>query len=105
MSPFPIPGKTWSYRINDDGSLTDKTLFCQAGSDGMAIDDEGNVYVTNARGVTVFDKSGKQVENIPIHQPWTGNVCFGGKDGHTLFITASTGVYATKMRVKGVGSQ
>ena len=97
--------KTYSYRINDDGSLADKKLFCEAGSDGMTIDDEGNVYITNSNGVTVFDKTGKQIENIRIAEPWTGNVCFGGKDMHTLFITASKGVYAMKMRVKGAGSQ
>ena len=62
--------------------------------------------VTNNKGVTVFDKSGKQVENIPTHgENWTGNVCFGGKDRQTLFITASKGFYAIKMRVKGAGSQ
>jgi gluconolactonase len=97
--------KTYAYRINADGSLADKRLFCEAGSDGMTIDDEGNVYVTNAKGVTVFDKSGKEIENIKTGQPWTANVCFGGKDGHTLFITASKGLYAMQMRVKGVGSQ
>ncbi|HET6246374.1 MAG TPA: SMP-30/gluconolactonase/LRE family protein [Tepidisphaeraceae bacterium] len=97
--------KTYSYRINEDGSLADKKLFCEVGSDGMTIDDEGNVYATNARGVTAFDKTGKQLENIRIDEPWTGNVCFGGKDRHTLFITASKSVYAMKMRVKGVGSQ
>ncbi len=97
--------KTYSYLINDDGSLADKKLFCEAGSDGMTIDDEGNVYITNSNGVTVFDKTGKQIENIKVAEPWTGNVCFGGKDMHTLFITASKGVYAMKMRVKGAGSQ
>ena len=97
--------KTYSYRINNDGSLADKKLFCEAGSDGMTIDDEGNVYITNSNGVTVFDKTGKQIENIKIAEPWTGNVCFGRKDMHTLFITASKGVYAMKMRVKGAGSQ
>ncbi|HEV58683.1 MAG TPA: SMP-30/gluconolactonase/LRE family protein, partial [Phycisphaerales bacterium] len=33
---------------------------------------------------------------------WTANVCFGGKDMHTLFITASRGLYAIRMRVTGV---
>jgi len=71
----------------------------------MTVDIEGNVYITNARGVTAYDKAGKEVENIKINEKWTGNVCFGGKDGHTLFITASKGAYAMKMRVKGAGSQ
>jgi gluconolactonase len=55
--------------------------------------------------VTVFDKAGKQIEQIAVPEPWTANVCFGGKDRNTLFITASTRLYAVKTRVKGVGSQ
>lgn len=96
--------KTFRYRIAPDGSLTDKTLFCQLGSDGMTIDDQGNVYLTG-RGVTVFNPAGEQIEHINIEQPWTGNICFGGKDRHTLFITASKSLYSLQMRVKGVGSQ
>ena len=71
------------------------------GSDGMTIDNHGNVYVTG-RGVTVFNKKGEQIEQIPIDQRWTANVTFGGKDRQTLFITASTSVYTLKMNVKGV---
>ena len=58
----------------------------------MTIDNEGNVYLTG-KGVTVFDKTGKQIEQIPIAEDWTGNICFGGKDRHTLFITASKSLY------------
>jgi gluconolactonase len=74
------------------------------GSDGMTIDDQGNVYLTG-KGVTVFDKNGKQVVHIDINEPWTANVCFGGKERNVLFITASKAVYTVKMNVKGAGSQ
>lgn len=97
-------GKTFRYRIEKDGSLSDKTLFCSMGSDGMTIDSEGNVYLTG-HGVTIFDKSGRQIEQIPVVEAWTGNICFGGKDRHTLFITASKGLYAIRTRTHGVGSQ
>lgn len=96
--------QTFSYDIQPDGSLTNKKLFCKLGSDGMTIDDEGNVYLTG-RGVTIFDKTGKQIGHIDINEPWTANVCFGGKDRHTLFITASKSVYLMQMRTKGAGSQ
>lgn len=95
---------TWSYAIKTDGTLADKTKFCDMGSDGLTIDDQGNVYLTN-KGVTVFDKTGKKIEHIDIAEGWTGNVCFGGKDRDLLFITASTSIYGLKMRVRGVGSQ
>jgi len=92
--------RTYRYMINDDHTLSDKTLFCSMGSDGVTIDAEGNLYLTG-RGVTVFNPAGEQIEQIPIDEAWTANVCFGGKDSHTLFITASDSLYAVQMRVKG----
>jgi gluconolactonase len=96
--------QTFVYDIADDGGLTNKRLFCKMGSDGMTIDDEGNVYLTG-RGVTVFDSGGNRIDHIDVKESWTGNICFGGADRHTLFITASKGLYALRTRVKGVGSQ
>jgi gluconolactonase len=96
-----IGGKTtWSYTINPDGSLGNKKLFCNMGSDGMTMDEKGNIYITG-NGVTVFNKSGKELGNIPVPEKWTANVCFGGKDRKSLFITASKGLYRIKMNVKG----
>ncbi len=97
-------GKTYRYDIQPDGSLKNKKLYCELGSDGMTIDSEGNIYLTG-KGVTVFDPSGKQIEHIEVPESWTANVCFGGKDRQTLFITASKGLYAMRMTVKGVDSQ
>ena len=92
--------KAYAYDISTDGSLMNKRLFCELGSDGMTIDNEGNVYLTG-RGVTVFDKTGKQIEQIPVPEGWTANVTFGGKERDLLFITASKSVYGLKTRVKG----
>lgn len=92
--------KTYAYDTTPEGTLKNKRLFCALGSDGMTIDAEGNVYLTG-RGVTVFDKTGQQIQNISIPEPWTANVTFGGKDRDLLFITASKKVYGVKMRVKG----
>ncbi len=97
-------GKTYRYSVQPDGSLKEKALFCSLGSDGMTIDSEGDVYLTG-QGVTVFASSGKQIEHIDVAEPWTANVCFGGKDRHTLFITASKSFYGLQMLVRGVDSQ
>lgn len=97
-------GKTYAYTIQADGSLTGKTLFCEMGSDGMTIDNEGNVYLTG-KGVFVFDKSGRQIDHIAIDEPWTANVSFGGRAMDELYITASKALYRLRTRVKGVGSQ
>ena len=93
-------GKTYSFAIQEDGSLTGKKLFCELGSDGMTLDDQGNVYLTG-RGVTVFDKDGKRIEHIPVPGGWTGNVKFAGKDRSILFITSGDSVYTLRMRVHG----
>jgi gluconolactonase len=51
--------------------------------------------------VTVFDKTGKQIDHIDVPENWTANVCFSGKDRKTLFITASKSFYSIQLRVKG----
>ncbi|GAB3179033.1 SMP-30/gluconolactonase/LRE family protein [Telluribacter humicola] len=94
--------KTYSYQIEKDGSLSNKKLFCEMGSDGMTLDNRGNVYLTNRAGVTVFSPQGEKLLNIPVDESWTANVCFGGKDHQTLFVTASKSLYAIDMNVKGV---
>lgn len=96
--------KTFKYLIASDGSLSEKTLFCEMGSDGLTIDSEGNVYLTG-KGVSVFDPSGKKIEQIDVPEGWTANVCFGGADQQTLFITASKSLYSLAMNVRGVNSQ
>jgi len=93
-------GKTYAYDIQRDGTLANKKLLCELGSDGMTLDNEGNLYLTG-RGVTVFDKTGKQIEHIDVLGGWTANVSFGGKDRQTLFITASKSFYSIRTRVKG----
>ncbi|WP_229216459.1 SMP-30/gluconolactonase/LRE family protein [Dyadobacter sp. 3J3] len=93
--------KTYLYDINKDGSLSNKTLFISKGSDGMILDNEGNLYITG-NGVTVFNKKGEEIAHFPVHKGWTANLCFGGKNRDLLFITAETAVYGIKMSVKGV---
>jgi gluconolactonase len=92
-------GKTYIYEIQKDGSLANKKLFAAMGSDGMTIDSEGNIYLTG-KGVTVFNRNGEKIEHIPVDAQCNSNVCFGGKDMKTLFITASQYLYSLKMNEK-----
>ena len=106
--------QTWSYSIQPDGTLTDKKFICPFGSDGMTIDARGNLYLSaslrppgaprggpSTSGVTVVDtKTGKVIGFIPVpEQP--ANMCFGGKNHDTLYMTARTGFYSIPTRVKG----
>ncbi len=94
--------KTYRYTIADDGSLVDRTLFCKQGSDGMTLDDHGNVYLTGQKGVSVYDDTGKLTQIISIDKSWTANVCFGGADRKTLFITSMDAVYKIRMPNAGL---
>lgn len=93
--------KIFKYEIKTDGYITAKSLFVPMGSDGMALDNKGNLYLTG-QGVTIFAPNGKKITNIPINEGWTGNLCFAGKEGKELFITASKGIYIMQMLVSGM---
>lgn len=93
-------GKIWKYEIRPDGSLSGKTFFAPKGSDGMTIDERGNIYLTMGK-VWVYSPDGKLIQEIEIPES-PSNVCFGGKDRDILFITARSSVYTLKMNVRGV---
>ena len=93
--------KTYSYSISENGTLINKKLFCSMGSDGMTLDNQGNLYLTGD-GVIVFDKDGNQIEQIPTGKKWTANVTFGGPDQDLLFITAMDAVFSLQMNVRGI---
>jgi gluconolactonase len=93
-------GKTWKYFIDTDGGLTDKTDFAPSGSDGMCLDEKGNIYLTYGK-VQIFSNTGEKIGEIELpEQP--SNLCFGGKKRNILFVTARTSVYTINMQVKGV---
>lgn len=93
--------KTFKYRIQKNGRLTDKQLFVNKRSDGVTLDALGNVYLTG-NGVDIFNAGGEQIGHINIPEKHTANLCFGGKKRDLLFITASKSVYVIPMLVKGV---
>ncbi len=91
---------TYVYKIEGDGTLSDKQVFAEQGSDGMTLDRRGNVYLTG-KDVAVYNAGGEKIASIEIPER-PSNVCFGGKDKKTLFITARTSVYSLRMAVKGL---
>jgi gluconolactonase len=93
-------GKTYRFDVASDGRLTRKTLVAEQGSDGMTMDEEGNLYLTG-KGVRVFDKTGRQIDQLNVPEEWTANVSFCGKDKHTLFVAASKGLYGVRLRARG----
>lgn len=92
--------KTYAYAIQPDGALTGKRLFVDSGSDGLTLDEAGNLYLTTD-AVLVYSSKGERIGRIAVPEP-PSNVCFGGPDGRTLFVTARTSLYAIRMQVRGM---
>jgi gluconolactonase len=94
-------GGTWVFDIKRDGTLTNMRKFSDWGGDGMSMDEDGNVYISNGEGVMAFDPHGNNILKIPTGGGATNNT-FAGRDGKTLFITGpANSVTAIRMRVKG----
>ncbi len=101
--------KQWlRYRVQADGSLTDGALFLDAstdpaegGPDGLRVDEKGNIYGSGPGGVWIISPEGKHIGTIKAPER-VSNVAWGDKDGKTLYITASTGLYRIKLKIAGV---
>jgi gluconolactonase len=101
--------KMMAYPVEAPGKVGAGRVFCEleqpkpggnGGGDGGAVDATGNVYITSALGLQVFDPAGKKLGTITFpEQP--ANATFGGKDRKTLFVTARKSVYTCPMAVAG----
>lgn len=90
-----VDGRLANMRVLASG-ITDPGL---AGApDGMKADAEGNIWVTAPGGVWVFDPDGTLLGKIAVPE-FAANLHWGGKDWRTLFITASTSLYAVDVTV------
>ncbi|WP_166821515.1 SMP-30/gluconolactonase/LRE family protein [Thalassoroseus pseudoceratinae] len=92
-------GKIYAYKIQKPGVLTNRKKLIDSGSDGMTLDEKGNIYLTRGH-VQVYKPNGEKLTTIEVPEG-PANVTFGGKDNKTLFITARTGFYAVQMNVSG----
>lgn len=89
-----------AFEVRDDGSLGPALFWIPQGSDGMRCDQHGNLYTTSSRAVVVYDPAGKKLLSIGLDQAPT-NLCFGGEDGRTLFVTARTHLVRIATKVTG----
>ncbi len=86
-----IQKNVWVYDIQPDGSIKNKKVlakFPDHGFDGMRADVEGNLYVTrHGKGtVAVLSPEGKVLREIDVLGKHPSNICFGGKDGRTVYV-------------------
>ncbi|MBM4001116.1 MAG: SMP-30/gluconolactonase/LRE family protein [Planctomycetes bacterium] len=83
------------FEIAPDGGLGKELFQTAEGSDGMKVDAKGNLY-TSSGDVKVYDPEGKLIEQIDVPEG-PANLCFGGEDYRTLFITARTSLYSVRL--------
>lgn len=91
------------FDVQPDGTLTGGAVFCQidtGGPDGIRCDASGRIFSSAGDGVHIFSPDGKLIGKIPVPEA-PANLCFGGPDGRTLFITARTSLYSIPLLVKG----
>lgn len=103
----------WAYKIEPDGSLTDKRpLYTmklrddgkqESGADGMTIDTAGRIYCTSHLGLQVFDADGKLIGIIEKPQDtWLANAVLAGPKLDTLYVTTMGKVYKRKLNAQGL---
>ena len=80
--------------------ILDMNVDAQGGPDGMKLDAEGNMYVTGPGGLWVATPEGQHLGTIEFPQ-LPANLCFGGPDYQTIFVTARTGLYSIEVSVAG----
>ena len=101
--------KWWRFNIDPNGNLSNATVFFNPSSapdrsnvpDGMTIDERGNLYFAGLGGVWIVSPAGVQLNFISMGTNSPFNVCFGGPDGRTLYMTCKNGVYSLQMAVRG----
>lgn len=94
-----LPAGVHCYEMSADGTVGKKLFQIEEGSDGMALDIQGNLYTTHGK-VQIYNADGKKLETIDVPEG-PANVCFGGDEFKTLFITARTSLYSIRLKNPG----
>ncbi len=89
-----------AFDIDNDGTLKNRRTFVKDGSDGMALDADGRLYLTGESSVRVYDTQGKLLETIRFPE-FVTNLTFCGADRKKLFITTLHAAYTLDMAVAG----
>jgi sugar lactone lactonase YvrE len=87
-----VQRNVWRFEIGADGSLSGKYLirqFADHGFDGMRVDVQGNLYITrHGKGTVVkMTPQGQILQEVEVLGSKPSNLCFGGPDGRTVYVT------------------
>jgi len=103
----------WAYQVQPDGTLAAKQRFGwlhmadtdnNAGASGLQCDQLGNIYVATRPGIQVLDQLGRVNAIIPVPADHPTNLCIGGPNFDTLFVSCGATVYRRKLNVRGANS-
>ncbi len=100
-----------AYALDQNGAVVTHRVFFDAtgliaktkrhgGFDGLKVDAHGNLWTTGPGGVLIISPEGKHLGTILTGHA-TANCAFGGKDGHTLFMTADNTLLRIATQTKG----
>ena len=103
-----VQRNVWVFNIQADGKLTEKRLlkkFDDFGFDGMRCDVEGNLYITrHGKGtVVILSPKGVILKEIDVLGKMPSNLCFGGPDGKTVYVTEVEHTRLVQFRVEKPG--
>jgi gluconolactonase len=93
------------FEVQPDGTVEGGKVFCRidkGGPDGIRCDAAGRVFSSAGDGIQIFSPEGELLGKILVPES-PANLCFGGDDGQTLFITARKSLYSIHLLVKGAG--
>lgn len=105
-----VQRNVWAFDVKADGSLENKRLlkaFPDFGFDGMRCDVEGDLYITrHGKGTVVkLSPKGEVLREIDILGPNPTNLCFGGPDGRTVYVTEVEHGRLVQFRVDAPGQE
>lgn len=91
-----------AYEVKEDGTLSEGKVFCEidkGGPDGIRVDVAGNVWSSSGDGAQIFSPDGTRIGRVILPEGGA-NLCFGGADGTTLFVTARTSLYSVPTKTR-----
>jgi gluconolactonase len=91
------------YEVFGGRRVKNGRVFAAVGpglADGLRVDVAGNVWTSAGDGVHIYAPDGQRLGIVPVPET-VANLCFGGPDGTTLFIAATTSLYRITTRTRG----
>lgn len=103
-----VQRNVWAFDVGKDGGLSNKRLvklFPDHGFDGMRCDVDGNLWISRYGKGTVVKLSpkGEVLQEVDVLGASPSNLCFGGPDGKTVYVTEVTKQRLVSFRADAAG--